>query len=354
MKKHFFITALVFFGFLNSVFARQDVEKKLMGSWQLVRTDSNGLPCFGDDNVEFYSFFPYKYCQINEQVQMKDSTGKWNYSENVYRAKWDLNLGKNKLSITKCHSDGLMAADQHYKIISVTDSTLLISYFIWQTKYVLHLIKAQPIAEVKHAKKEWKRNQYNLAQPHYVLINSADTNKRVVINGWEDISVTINEPFTDSTIKEQNSYTGGEISNLHDSILGIRTTYYKTVIKYEGDSSITHVKNHHYEERYVQTVNLHFVKNVSYSNSARSSWNAFSAGVLFYSILDILVVAPLVGINYKEGGFNSNKYFKWAGIGLIGFGVFLPVNLCSFPKKYFITQRNSKKDKHYWYFENEN
>ena len=83
----------------------------------------------------------------------------------------------------------------------------------------------------------------------------------------------------------------------------------------------------------------------------RTSRFAFGAAFLGFSCLDVFLVAPLVSIKYQQGGFNAPRYFTWAGIGLCGLAVSIPLMAFNQPKKYLITSKNLKREKNYWYFE---
>jgi hypothetical protein len=69
-----------------------------------------------------------------------------------------------------------------------------------------------------------------------------------------------------------------------------------------------------------------------------------------FSVSALLLAAPLVSINYKNGTFNSNRYFSWAYTSMAGIAISLPISILSKEKKYKLTLRNKVKDKKYWYF----
>lgn len=67
----------------------------------------------------------------------------------------------------------------------------------------------------------------------------------------------------------------------------------------------------------------------------RSNWGSF---VTSLGVLGALVAAPLVSIDYGNGTFNSDRYFRWAGysLGLAGVGGAL---VLSSKKRHFSIQR---------------
>jgi len=63
-----------------------------------------------------------------------------------------------------------------------------------------------------------------------------------------------------------------------------------------------------------------------------------------------LIVAPLVSINYKSGGFNSTTYFTCAGIGLGILTIGIPLSVLNKEKEYFINQPDEGKKQIIWRF----
>jgi hypothetical protein len=69
------------------------------------------------------------------------------------------------------------------------------------------------------------------------------------------------------------------------------------------------------------------ITSIYYHSSGASAVSSVSAGLSAAGYLTALIIAPLISINYKTGDFNSDRYYKVAGAGLITVGVTLPLAL---------------------------
>lgn len=67
------------------------------------------------------------------------------------------------------------------------------------------------------------------------------------------------------------------------------------------------------------------ISSIYYQGNAANTVNVISATLTALGYTTALLVAPLVSINYKTGDFNSDRYYKVAGAGLIAVGVSLPL-----------------------------
>ena len=56
-------------------------------------------------------------------------------------------------------------------------------------------------------------------------------------------------------------------------------------------------------------------------------------------------------IDYKTGDINSGRYYKWAGCGLIGVGVSIPLSAIFKRKDYNISHEIICKNNKRWHFE---
>ena len=65
-------------------------------------------------------------------------------------------------------------------------------------------------------------------------------------------------------------------------------------------------------------INLDALNTITYSSPSRTFFESFGRTTTILSALTTAVIAPLVSINYKNGGFNKNRYYTVAGCGLIG------------------------------------
>jgi hypothetical protein len=334
--------------FYLPVSARQKIERSVTGSWKIVRADSNGYSISNRKPVRYFSFLRSGNFQLTEEAIINDSTG-FVSGRNFYYGKWKTSQENNSIFIIDYYTNGVLSYDQEYKIKSLTDSVLVLDYAVQQTQYTLYLTKVAPLKENKFTRV--KKKDFRHEETRYVLVNSADTTKRVYLNASDGISVTIEEPSSDSTIASIQSWTSGPIENIKDSALSLSVYHYSTTIHYKNDSSKTISKVYKNEGGYTTTINLHYINSISYFSSRRMAWNTYFGVAAMLGGMDVLFFAPVASIK-RNWEFDSKRYFRLAGIGLAGMAICIPLSACFFEKSYSITQKNSRKDKNYWYFQN--
>jgi hypothetical protein len=341
--------AICIFIFSLNISAQQ--KKDLIGTWKTVRTDSNGI-AVPPLTIEHFSFYKSGSCRVDEALIQKDSTNKNAATNYVYARKWKLDR-RDHILLVKQVDKFSPVSPREYKILALTDSVLDLSYSNGKTVYTLHLVKVATVEEIELYRR-LTRKESRKYEKYYYLVNSADTTKKIRIKHYDRISLTIEAPFTDSTIESISSWTEGSIYEVNDSALHLDADSYRTKITYKSDSTVTLNKDYPYDANYIKNIDLGFVKSVTYSSSIRESVNAIAAAMIYVSAQTLLVVAPLVSIKYKrgDGAFNTKRYFQWAAASLIGLAVSIPAATFSTQRSYLITSKGNKKGKEYWYFEN--
>jgi hypothetical protein len=341
--------AICIFIFSVNISAQQ--KKDLIGTWKTVRTDSNGI-IVPPLTIEHFSFYKSGSCRVDEELIQKDSTNKNAATNYVYARKWKLDR-RDQILLVKRVDKFSPVSPREYKILALTDSVLDLSYSNGKTVYTLHLVKVATIEEIELYRRLTRKESRKFDR-HYYLVNSAATAKKVRIKHYDGISLTIDEPFTDSTIKSIRSRAEGSIDELKDSTLSLDVTSYSTEITYKNDSTVTTSKDYRHDAEYIKPINLHHVKSVNYNSSTRDGVNAIAGAVIYLSAQTLLLVAPLVSIKYRrgDGAFNAERYFQWAAASLVGLGTSVTVALLSKQKTYSITTKGATKDKGFWYFEN--
>lgn len=92
------------------------------------------------------------------------------------------------------------------------------------------------------------------------------------------------------------------------------------------------------------------VRSIQYRTKSAQERTEIGGIAVLVGALSTLVVAPLVSIDYSEGTFNGDTYFRWAGysLGVTGLGVGLM--LSGKQRDYPILQPGQTKDKQRWAF----
>ncbi len=353
MNKCLLVTVF-FFIFSICCFANRKVEKQLLGSWKMIKKDSAGFVLTNTSTTQFFSFYKSGHFQINDVDIVKDSTQKI-YGQRFYYGKWEINRKNDSLSIRKSFPlMGLIEYDKNYKILKLSDSVLVLSYSKRGIAYQSQFVRVVPIAQMVSGGEinfvKVKKKDFVLDDRKFVLVNSADTTKKVLISASERIDVTIEEPTSDTTIESYESSTGGEIVGITDSAIQLNIYQYKTSIFYKNDSSKTLVKN--YNEVFIKTIEYKKISSFSYISKKQERRNVVFGGISTFAGLNLLFIAPLVSINYLKGGFNSKRYFTWAGISLLTMGISIPISAIGTERSFKLTRKNLIADPDYWYFDN--
>ena len=200
-----------------------------------------------------------------------------------------------------------------------------------------------------------------LVKKDFYLVNSLDTNKRVELKatGFNESVLNYNANISDTSLMSAEITLKGYLIDLKNDSLAFKVNNKDTyIIKKNG----VVYKN---EECYncgiyvgaievkdslrIQKVNFENLNYLSYFSPTRQTVSNLGMFISTLSTITTLVVAPLVSINYKNGDFNKNRYYKFAGGGLIGFSVGLPFALLN-SKTYNLSHKNGEKSKKHWFF----
>ena len=187
------------------------------------------------------------------------------------------------------------------------------------------------------------------------LINSADTTRKRRIAPDRVPILTLHSDTAGTTeIDSQTVELYGGISKYHSDSLTMQLSYESTTIHYKNCYITTITKNYQsccQEEVLPENkkIAIQTIKTIQYSTRTSGSIYGVAAALCILSGTTALAVAPLVSLNYKNGDFNSAKYKTWAGAGLIGMAVTLPVMYIFREKKYNITWNPALNRANYWY-----
>ncbi len=80
------------------------------------------------------------------------------------------------------------------------------------------------------------------------------------------------------------------------------------------------------------------IQQLAYRSQSTRKINEWATVLTFLGALNALVVAPLASIDYGEGAFNSDNYFRWAGYSLGATGLGVAVMLGTKKRKFDIRQ----------------
>lgn len=198
---------------------------------------------------------------------------------------------------------------------------------------------------------------------NFYLVNSLDPLKKVKLSNRESYGIKYESFDLENGIYSKVVDLSGRIDSLNDSSLVFEFESESTFIEYKN-GMVSNIQNnwncfecreYSTSQGYgVATVDLKLLTKLDYSTRARSNLNSFGTVISTFSMITTLVVAPLVSINYRQGGFNSQRYFTIAGAGLAGLSVGIPlIFLSQNLQTCKLAPKGIRQSHDYWYLEAE-
>ncbi|WP_375562435.1 hypothetical protein ACE193_07775 [Bernardetia sp. OM2101] len=196
-------------------------------------------------------------------------------------------------------------------------------------------------------------------QQKFYLVNSLDTTKKIRVAATNYFNTIDYDTLSnDSSILEVQMQFTGFITDLSDSTLKFQTrSEYLMIANKFGKVT---KNNDCYTCGYylgmkdsikISTINLRKINFLSTNSSSRETLGATGQFISGVSLITTLVVAPLISINYKNGNFNQDRYYKFAGGGLLGLSIGIPLTFLNDQKKYNLIYKNGQKSKKHWFLQ---
>lgn len=191
----------------------------------------------------------------------------------------------------------------------------------------------------------------------FYLINSIDSTKKVKLVPKIAYELNYKEQITDTLINFKTVTLQGYIVNLNKTALNFdfsnESVYLKLKNGFESRTYNDYSSFSYFNNDNKRNINLKNLNYIDYTSPSRDFFRTFGYTTTFLSALTTVIVAPLVSINYKNGGFNKNRYYTVAGSGLIGLSVGIPLIVFSKPKTYKLTDKNINLGKNLWYIQSQ-
>ncbi len=190
----------------------------------------------------------------------------------------------------------------------------------------------------------------------FYLVNSIDPTKKVKLVPKIAYELNYEDNNEDSLIEQKTVTLQGYIMNLNKTSINYEISTELISLKFKnGFQSWTEndYTSFDYSGNNLRSINLKNLNHINYNSPSRDIFGQYGSATTLLSILTTFIVAPLASINYENGGFNKNRYYKLAGSGLIGLSVGIPIIILSKTKTYKLRYKNINPAKDLWYIKSE-
>ena len=342
---------LIFLTILISIssMGQNNLEQKVLGSW-LLKRNSIGEHSIDTNRwkiiISYYEDGQFQKYYIDQEadILMAVEAGLWK----INKLSKELILS-NRHSIP--HSYRNIKDDKRRMIEIITDSSLIFKKDNEETNTELNYTRTISYAKMWDRYIPITRNKFKINKDLY-LVDNSDKSKSIKLSSKRECVFSITDPFLDTNIYSSKSMTiEGNLVNFFDSIVVVYPSYQNSYILCKDGSQISTDKFFKGDSVENISINSNDLLCLSYYTKTSDAFDRISASLLISSILTALVVAPLVSIDYKTNEINSTRYLKWAGYGLIGVGVSIPLSALHKRKDYNISNKISVKRNKQWHFE---
>jgi hypothetical protein len=166
-----------------------------------------------------------------------------------------------------------------------------------------------------------KTSVTNNSESHnFYLVNSADSTKKIKLSTKSELSVKYTLKTTEKKETDHLQYFEGTLINMNGETATFLMTgdYSKKTNKLGGEE----MKNTRYYDEdntgIYRTIDIASIESISYARPYKNTMNIIGGVFVLIGSNVALLVAPLVSIKFKDGSFNSKRYFATAGGGLGG------------------------------------
>ncbi len=142
-------------------------------------------------------------------------------------------------------------------------------------------------------------------------------------------------------------YLNGRILEINAERIKIEPTINSMEVRYLCDSNYT-FKQWNSSPAKPININISDILKIEYQSKSAQYWSTFGNTSIIIGSLTTLIISPLISIDYKNGGFNSDRYLKTSAIGLGLISIGIPISIISGEKTYHFKNREKKKKTKIW------
>jgi hypothetical protein len=328
-----------------AAFGQLPSDSALFGSWQLVGHEAKGI-FSSTTGIQILSFFDdgvYQHFQ-----HFPSSTGGESASYNS-SGDWVLEQKKGNPILTRTRripaSFQSLNKPMESGVEILTDSLLVLSGYEGKQLWLSHYRRIEDVPRIaEHHQIPAQETSASQRSPYALyLVHCAGTRKPVRIKPEGTLNLAVNTPPVDTTLfTSLKVQMEGSLLNVHDSMITMKLYAENTFIRFSNNSRVSVSNSFYYsDDEEHREILMSDIQSLKYSGPTRYSLNIAGGIITTSSALTLLMVAPLVSIQYKEGGFNADRYFLWAGASLAGLAIGIPLTIFSGTKTYRLSNYHS-------------
>jgi len=147
--------------------------------------------------------------------------------------------------------------------------------------------------------------------------------------------------------------TTGQLVGYSDSTLvifsKINTSFEKFVSPKKNHCDSSHFfKDWNYINNKNIVVRMDQIESLTHQSYRAQIWETGGYIAIVFGSLTSLVIAPLISINYIDGGFNSQRYFKTVAVGFGMLSVGIPLAIFNKEKHFNFKHPQNKEERKLW------
>lgn len=160
----------------------------------------------------------------------------------------------------------------------------------------------------------------NSKSHNFYLVDSEDSTKKIRLSVKSELSVKYHRKTIDRKEADHEQFFEGTLINLTDKTATFLMTgdYAQKTNKLGGDET-TNISYYTEDNTGIyRTIDISEIEAITYAKPYKNTLNIIGGVFVVIGSNVALLLAPLVSIKFKDGSFNSKRYFATAGGGLGG------------------------------------
>ncbi len=176
-------------------------------------------------------------------------------------------------------------------------------------------------------------------------ISNKNIQKTIICDSLDFLRITVN--YKPVIAIDSTRILNGRILELTQEKIRILPSLDIIDIDYSCDSSY-YRKQWKSNTKLPTSIKISDISKIEYQSYSAQQWSDNGFASIIIGSLTTLIVAPLISINYKDGSFNSKRYFSTAAIGLGFVSIGIPITIISRKKTYYFKNRINKNRTKIW------